>query len=61
MIAEVVSTEIGKKDADALHDELSEMGAALLMEYLPKIAAGDIAPEKQDVFAVLLMRRCSQK
>lgn len=29
--------EIGKKDADALHDELSEMGAALLMEYLPKI------------------------
>lgn len=42
------STEIGKKDADALHDELSEMGAALLMEYLPKIAAGDIAPEKQD-------------
>lgn len=42
------ATPIGRKDADELHDELSQMGADLLMEYLPKIAAGDIAPEKQD-------------
>lgn len=42
------ATEIGRKDADQLHDELSQMGADLLMEYLPKIASGDIAPEKQD-------------
>ena len=42
------ATEIGSKDADQLHDELSQMGADLLMEYLPKIASGDIAPEKQD-------------
>ena len=54
------STEIGKKDADALHDELSEMGAALLMEYLPKIAAGDIAPENRTIRCPA-MRRCSQK
>ena len=42
------ATKIGKKDADQLHDELAQMGADLLMEYLPKIAAGDISPEKQD-------------
>lgn len=42
------ATEIGKKDADELHDELARMGADLLIEYLPKIASGDISPEKQD-------------
>lgn len=41
-------TEIGKKTADDLHDELSLMGAELLIEYLPKISAGDISPEKQN-------------
>lgn len=41
-------TEIGKKNADELHDELAQMGAELLAEYLPKIAAGDLSPEKQD-------------
>lgn len=39
---------IGIKTADELHDELSVMGADLLMEYLPRIADGDITPEKQD-------------
>ncbi len=47
MIAKA-SVEIGRKDAEELHDELSEMGAELLAEYLPRIASGDIAPEKQD-------------
>ncbi len=47
MIAQV-STEIGKKDADELRDELSRMGADLLVEYLPKIASGQIEPQKQD-------------
>ncbi len=47
MIAKA-ETYIEKKTSDDLHDELSEMGAKLLMEYLPKIASGDIAPEKQD-------------
>ncbi len=42
------STEIGRKDADALHDELSQMGARLLIEYLPKILSGDVDAEKQD-------------
>ncbi len=41
-------TKIGRKDADMLHDELSQMGAQLLIEYLPKIESGDISPEKQD-------------
>lgn len=39
---------IGNRNADELHDMLSEMGAELLMEYLPKIADGDISPEKQN-------------
>lgn len=47
MIAKA-SVETGRKDAEELHDELSEMGAELLAEYLPRIASGDIAPEKQD-------------
>lgn len=47
MIAKV-ATRIERKDADELHDELAQMGADLLMEYIPKIAAGDISPEKQD-------------
>ena len=47
MIAKA-ETYIEKKTSDDLHDELSAMGAKLLMEYLPKIASGDIAPEKQD-------------
>ncbi len=47
MIAKA-DTFIEKKTSDQLHDELSEMGAKLLIEYLPKIVAGDIEPEKQD-------------
>lgn len=47
MIAKA-STEIGRKNAEELHDELSQLGAELLKEYLPRIASGDIAPEKQD-------------
>lgn len=41
-------TDIGHKTADELHDELSEMGAKLLIEYLPLIASGDISPERQN-------------
>lgn len=47
MIAKA-ETETAKKTADQLHDELSQMGAALLAEYLPRIASGDIDPKKQD-------------
>ncbi|MGN1350943.1 MAG: methionyl-tRNA formyltransferase [Anaerovoracaceae bacterium] len=47
MIAKA-ETETAKKTADQLHDELSLMGAALLAEYLPRIASGDIEPKKQD-------------
>ena len=41
-------TDIGHKTADELHDELSEMGAKVLIEYLPLIASGDISPERQN-------------
>ena len=41
-------TDIGHKTADELHEELSEMGAKLLIEYLPLIASGDISPERQN-------------
>lgn len=40
-------TNIGNKTADELHDELADMGAELLIEYLPRIISGDIFPEKQ--------------
>ena len=40
-------TNIGNKTADELHDELADMGAELLIEYLPHIISGDIFPEKQ--------------
>ncbi len=42
------AVEIKRKNAEELHDELSSMGAELLSEYLPRIASGDISPEKQD-------------
>ena len=47
MIAKA-SVKIERKNAEELHDELSELGAELLSEYLPRIASGDISPEKQD-------------
>lgn len=47
MIAKL-ETDIGHKTADELHEELSEMGAKLLIEYLPLIASGDISPERQN-------------
>ena len=40
-------TNIENKTADELHDELADMGAELLIEYLPRIISGDIFPEKQ--------------
>lgn len=42
------STPVADKNAEQLHDELSVMGAQLLLETLPKLEAGDIVPEKQD-------------
>lgn len=33
---------------DELHDKLSELGAELLVETLPKVERGEIIPEKQD-------------
>jgi methionyl-tRNA formyltransferase len=41
-------TPIEKKTGEQLHDELSVMGAELLVETLPKLEAGEITPEKQD-------------
>ena len=41
-------TKIEKKTGEQLHDELSIMGAELLVETLPKLEAGEIVPEKQD-------------
>lgn len=44
---------IGPKDtAGELHDRLAGMGAALLLETLPRIAAGLAAPVRQDESAV---------
>jgi len=42
------STQIADKNGEQLHDELSVMGAELLVETLPKLEAGEIVPEKQD-------------
>ncbi len=42
------STEIGKKTAADLHDELSAIGGELLLETLPDIETGTAARTKQD-------------
>ena len=47
MIAKA-STEICRKNADELTNELSAMGAELLCRYLPAILAGEAEREKQD-------------
>lgn len=41
-------TIIGRKNYEELHDELSTMGAKLLLETLPLIESGNITHEKQD-------------
>ncbi len=41
-------TEIGRKTAALLHDELAEEGAKLLIETLPKIEDGSVVRIKQD-------------
>lgn len=41
-------TEVGRKTAGELYDELSHMGAALLIEKLNDILSGTISPCKQD-------------
>ena len=43
-----VSVEIGAMNGEQLHDALAKAGAKLLLETLPKIAAGAIIPEPQD-------------
>lgn len=43
-----VETSIGDKNCEALHDELAQLGAELLVQTLPKLEAGQITPEKQD-------------
>lgn len=47
MIAKA-ETPVGRKHAEELEQELAVIGADLLIEWLPKIASGDIAPEVQD-------------
>lgn len=42
-------TNIGENEtAGELHDRLSEMGAALMVETLEKLSKGELVPEKQD-------------
>lgn len=41
-------TPVGSKNGETLHDELAALGAKLLVETLPLLAAGKIRPEKQD-------------
>ena len=43
-----VSTKIERKNASQLHDELSVLGADLLVETLSLIEQGKVFPEKQD-------------
>lgn len=43
-----VETSVERKNYEELHDELSIMGARLLLETLPLIEAGNITREKQD-------------
>lgn len=42
------SLSIDGMNCEALHDQLAEMGARLLIETLPLIEAGEIMPEPQD-------------
>lgn len=41
------STPIARKNGAQLHDELAQMGAELLAETIPKLAAGQICPQPQ--------------
>ena len=43
-----VSLPIGRMNGGELHDALAEAGAKLLVETLPRLAAGTITPEPQD-------------
>lgn len=43
-----VQVEIGRKNGEQLHDALAEAGAALLLETLPRLAAGSITPIPQE-------------
>ena len=65
-------TVIGRKNFEQIHDELAEMGAALLVETLPKLERGEVDFVKQDdaeaTYAARLTRedgridfRCSAK
>lgn len=42
------STPIERKNGEQIHDELAVMGAELLVETIPKLAAGEITPEPQN-------------
>lgn len=57
----VAKTEIGKKTAGDLHDELSILGGDLLVEKLTSIEDGSICPEKQDdelaVYAEMIFKK----
>lgn len=48
MLAKVIVPIDAKENAGTLFDKLSEAGAKLIVETLPKIEAGLITPEKQD-------------
>lgn len=43
-----VSTDVGDKNSQQLNDELSILGAKLLVSTLPMIESGTLVPEKQD-------------
>lgn len=48
MLSKVIVPIDEKENAGTLFDKLSEAGAKLIVETLPKIEAGEIIPEKQD-------------
>ncbi|MEG0919626.1 MAG: methionyl-tRNA formyltransferase [Anaerovoracaceae bacterium] len=60
-ILAVATTEIGKKTAGDLHDELSILGGDLLVDKLEAIEDGSITPEKQEdnlaVYAEMIFKK----
>jgi methionyl-tRNA formyltransferase len=56
------ATPIGADETAAdLHDRLAAMGAALLVETLPRYAAGAIAPQPQDEAAATYARKITKE
>ena len=55
------TTPIADKNGEQLHDELSVMGAELLVETLPKLEAGELTPEVQDDALATYAKMLSKK